>query len=180
MKNLIFHNVKNYDKLVKIMLIGEKEVGKTLFLNKILNKNIINEKYSSTEFLNIKKINTVINNQNIKLEFWDSNVNFLNSILINIYYKIANCFIIIVNEKSNFNFIEKQVSEIQSVNKTENIFFIFNCNLKENENINSLENEENFKKLCNDYYISFHRINLTEISLNNRDFSLFLESMILK
>ena len=55
MKNLIFHYVKNYDKLVKIMLISEIEVGKTLFLNKILNKKIIKEKYSSTEFLNIKK-----------------------------------------------------------------------------------------------------------------------------
>jgi GTPase SAR1 family protein len=178
MKNLVFHNVKNYDKLVKIMIIGEKEVGKTLFLNKIINKNFINEKYSSTEFLNIKKINTVINNKNVKLEFWDSNVNFLNSILIKTYYKIANAFVIIVNEKSDFKFIEKQVREIQSINKTQNIFFIFNCNFKGNESINNLLNKENLEKLCNDYYINFHKINLAEISLNNKEFFLFLKSFI--
>ena len=176
MKNLIFHNVKNYDKLVKIMLIGEKEVGKTFFLNKILNKNIINEQYSSTEFLTIKKINTVINNKNIKLEFWDSDVKFLNSILIQTYYKIANAFVIIVNEKSDFKFIEKQVREIQSIDKSHNIFFVFNC--KKNEYINNLGNEETFEKLCNDYYISFHKINLAEISLNNKEFFLFLQSLI--
>ena len=175
-KNIILNNVKNYNKLIKIMLIGNNKVGKSFFLSKIFGNFKDNNKYTHTEYLNIKKINCNINNKDYKLEFWDSNEDFLNSILIKTYFQIANAFIIIVNENTNFDFIEKQVREIQSVNKSEKIFFIFNCDLKNNVNI--CENKEKFRNLCNKYYFNFHQINLTEFSLKNKNYIGFLESII--
>ena len=148
LKNIILHNVKNYDKIIKIMLIGEKKVGKTLFLNKIFNKNYNNEKYDKTEYLNIRKTNFEINNKNIKFEFWDSNEKFLNSILVKTYFKISNAFIIIINEKSNFQFLEKQIKEIQSVNKLDKIFFVFNYKY-----FNNIEIKKKYEKFCKEYHI---------------------------
>jgi hypothetical protein len=175
-KNIILNNVKNYNKLIKIMLIGNNKVGKSFFLSKIFGNFKDNNNYTHTEYLNIKKINCEINNKDYKLEFWDSNEDFLNSILIKTYFQIAHAFIIIVNENSNFNFIEKQLREIQSVNKSEKIFFIFNCDLKNNVNI--CENKEKFINLSKKYYFNFHQINLTEFSLKNKKFIGFLESII--
>ena len=174
-KNIILNNVKNYDKTVKIMLIGNKKVGKTFFLSKILNNCNDYNKYIHTEYLNIKSINCEINNINCKLEFWDSNEDFINSILIKTYYKIAHAFVIIVNENSNFEFIKKQVREIQSVKKNDKIFFVFNCNIKSND---CCEFKEKCINLCKEYYFDFHQIKLTEFSLKNKNFISFLESVI--
>ena len=175
MRNLILYNVKNYSKLIKIMLIGENNVGKSYFLNKIFN-NSNESKYNPKDCLNIKKINTEINNTDVKLEFWDTNEQFLNSILIKTYYKIANAFVIIVNENSDLKFIQKQIKDIQSVNKNEKIFFVFNYNL--NNNINMKEIKDKFEFFCYDNYINFHIINLDEFSLENQEFYQFLESLI--
>lgn len=173
LKNIILHNVKNYDKIIKIMLIGEKKVGKTLFLNKIFNKNYNNEKYDKTEYLNIRKTNFEINNKNIKFEFWDSNEKFLNSILVKTYFKISNAFIIIINEKSNFQFLEKQIKEIQSVNKLDKIFFVFNYKY-----FNNIEIKKKYEKFCKEYHIDYYEINLFDFSFKNIQFKKFLEKVI--
>ena len=173
LKNIILHNVKNYDKIIKIMLIGEKKVGKTLFLNKIFNKNYNNEKYDKTEYLNIRKTNFEINNKNIKFEFWDSNEKFLNSILVKTYFKISNAFIIIINEKSNFQFLEKQIKEIQSVNKLDKIFFVFNYKY-----FNNKKKKKKYEKFCKEYHIDYYEINLFDFSFKNIQFKKFLEKVI--
>ena len=175
MRNLILYNVKNYSKLIKIMLIGENNVCKTNFLNKIFN-NSNESNYYSNDCLNIQKINTEINNSDVRLEFWDTNEKFLNSILIKTYFKIANAFVIIVNENSDLKFIKKQIKEIQSVNKNEKIFFVFNYNL--NNKMNIKENIEKYKIICHDNYINFHIINLDEFSLENQEFNQFLGTLI--
>ena len=175
MRNLILYNVKNYSKLIKIMLIGENNVCKTNFLNKIFN-NSNESNYYSNDCLNIQKINTEINNIDVKLEFWDTNEQFLNSVLIKTYFKIANAFVIIVNENSDLKFIQKQIKDIQSVNKNEKIFFVFNYNL--NNNINMKEIKDKFEFFCYDNYINFHIINLDEFSLENQEFMQFLGTLL--
>ena len=175
MRNLILYNVKNYSKLIKIMLIGENKVGKSYFLNKIFN-NSNDCNYYPNDCLNIQKINTEINNIDVKLEFWDTNEQFLNSVLIKTYFKIANAFVIIVNENSDLKFIQKQIKAIQSVNKNEKIFFVFNYNL--NNNINMKEIKDKFEFFCYDNYINFHIINLDEFSLENQEFNQFLGTLI--
>jgi GTPase SAR1 family protein len=153
------------------MLIGNKNSGKSLFCKKILNNK---EEIKETQFLEIKKKVVEINNEKILLELWDSNEQFINSALINIYYKLANAFIIIVDTNSDFNFIIKQTNLIKSIQKNAQILFI--CNNKYNNN--DLFNIEQYKEFIYKDKNFFNLMNLHEISIDNNVIQNFLLKLI--
>lgn len=153
------------------MLIGNKNSGKSLFCKKILNNK---EEIKETQFLEIKKKVVEINNEKILLELWDSNEQFINSALINIYYKLANAFIIIVDTNSDFNFIIKQINLIKSIQKNAQILFI--CNNKYNNN--DLFNIEQYKEFIYKDKNFFNLMNLHEISIDNNVIQNFLLKLI--
>lgn len=167
--NIIKQNIINYDKVIKIMLIGNKNSGKSLFSQKILNNN---GEIKETQFLEIKKKVVEINTENVMLELWDSNEDFINSSLINIYYKIANAFVIIVDNNSDFNFIIKQINLIKSI-KNAQILLIFN-----NKNNNDLFNIQKYKELNHYDNIIFNLVNLYEININNNFIQDFLSKLL--
>ena len=169
--DIIKHNIINYEKVIKIMLIGNKNSGKSLFCKKILNNK---EEIKETQFLEIKKKVVEINNEKILLELWDSNEQFINSALINIYYKLANAFIIIVDTNSDFNFIKKQINLIKSIQKNAQILFI--CNNKYNNN--DLFNIEKYKEFIYKDKNFFNLMNLHEISIDNNVIQNFLLKLI--
>lgn len=75
-KNLIQQNLHIEDKFVKCILIGDRQVGKTLLRNKLLED--LSEP-SLTKNLEIKKKLIFANNKAIKLELWDTNTQLLNT-----------------------------------------------------------------------------------------------------
>ncbi len=152
------------------MIIGNKNSGKSLFCKKILNHN---EEIKETQFLEIKKKVVEINNEKIMLELWDSNEQFINSSLINIYYKIAKAFIIIVDKNTDFNFIIQQINSIESIQKNAQILLIFNNKY----NINDLFNIEKYKNYFNET-ISFNLININNISIDTFVIQDFLSKLM--
>ena len=152
------------------MLIGNKNSGKSLFCKKILNHN---EEIKETQFLEIKKKVVEINNEKIMLELWDSNEQFINSSLINIYYKIAKAFIIIVDKNTDFNFIIQQINSIESIQKNAQILLIFNNKY----NINDLFNIEKYKNYFNETII-FNLININNISIDSLVIQDFLSKLM--
>jgi hypothetical protein len=91
---LLKENFYAYDQTIKLMLIGNKGVGKTTFLNKVLTKlsgmtsdsdnlcNGVRPNLKPTMSLEIIKRLLKINNKIINLEVWDTNEQVLNSPIV--------------------------------------------------------------------------------------------------
>ena len=124
--DFIEQNVNTFDEIVKLIVIGAKNVGKSTFINKLTNspskQNDVT--YSPTSSLEIKKVIKSFGESKVKIELWDTNENIIKSSLIKTYYQIAGGFIIIVDSKTNFDFIKKQMELIQTVTDSDANFYI--------------------------------------------------------
>ena len=105
-ENFINQNVITYDDSIKLIVLGEKRVGKSLLVQKLISKENYDYEYKPTTALDIKKTILDINNKKIKLEMIDTSSSMLNSDIIKTYYQLANGFVIVsdiqmscVNEK---------------------------------------------------------------------------------
>lgn len=74
----LYQNVQNFDFSLKFLMSGDKAVGKTTFLNKI-SKNDYSKTALPTSSLDIKKAFFQVQEKNVKIEFFDTNVTILNS-----------------------------------------------------------------------------------------------------
>ena len=124
--DFIEQNVNTFDEIVKLIVIGAKNVGKSTFINKLTNSTSKQNDvtYSPTSSLDIKKVIKPLEDSKVKIELWDTNENIIKSSLIKTYYKIAGGFIIIVDSKTNFDFIKKQMELIQTVTDSDANFYI--------------------------------------------------------
>ncbi len=77
--------LKVEEKLIKCILLGDKQVGKTLFKSKILDENSV---IQPTTTLDIKKKNIFINNIPVRLEVVDTNSQIQSSPIIQSKSKI--------------------------------------------------------------------------------------------
>lgn len=79
-------NIINYDDLLKIVVIGETAVGKSLFISQLNNhtKTSFNQTntYCPTKTFVITKTVINVNNTILGLELWDTNISILSSELI--------------------------------------------------------------------------------------------------
>ena len=188
--NFIMQNLKCFDEKVKIVVIGDEKVGKTLFLNKIgiydnfkkkTNFNI--NEYNPTDCLEICKNYVIVDKKLIKMESFDTNVKIINSNIIETYYNFCNGVIFIVSNDNinSINFIESQFKKILNFKNLDKILFIVNEKIKDNfEFVNKLKNlyikynDNNINKLN---YLS---IDLKHFHFSNLKFQLFLKNIISK
>ena len=124
-------NIINYDDKVKIIIIGKEKVGKTLFINKLLNEDKISK---PTECLEIQKAYMKIENLSVMIELLDTNENIVNDTIIQAYYRICNGYIIITRNENDAEFISKQIEFIHSISSQPNILIILNTADKIPEN----------------------------------------------
>jgi hypothetical protein len=75
-------NLINFEEILKFVIIGDRAVGKTLFVNKFLGAESNTSEYKPTGSLEIKKGIRKIFDKNIKIELWDTNISILNSPII--------------------------------------------------------------------------------------------------
>lgn len=75
-EELISQNLNIEEKIVKCILIGDKQTGKTLLKNKLLEET---SELHPTKNLEIKKKLIFVNSKPIKLELWDTSIQILNS-----------------------------------------------------------------------------------------------------
>lgn len=125
-------NVINYNKKIKLLLIGKKMSGKTSLINKVISQNSENSSdlsynYIPTTSINFYKTNLYMDFTNIQIEFIDTNENISNSIMIKTYYQLSNGVIFIIKDlKEEIPFIQKQIEKLISISKSPNIFLFFN------------------------------------------------------
>ncbi len=104
-------NVTEYDKSVKVILLGDSNVGKTSILNCLEQRDILQQKTISLEYFNY---NIKINSYIIRMQIWDTvGQEKFNSITKN-YYKTTDVviFIYAINDLKSFNNIEHWFNEL--------------------------------------------------------------------
>lgn len=187
--NFIMQNLKYFDEKIKIIVIGDEKVGKTLFLNKIgiydnfKRKNNFNiNEYNPTDCLEINKSYVIVDKKLIKIESFDTNVKIINSKIIETYYNLCNGFIFVVSNDNinSINFIENQFKKILlNLNNLDKILFIVNEKIKDNfEFINKLKNlyiKYNHDNINKFNYLS---IDLKNFNYSNIKFQTFLKNII--
>ena len=98
-------NHTQYDKSIKVILLGDSSVGKTSILNCLEQRNILDKNTISLEYFNY---NLKINNYVIRMQIWDTvGQEKFNSITSN-YYKTTDVaiFVYAINDLKSFNDIE--------------------------------------------------------------------------
>ena len=108
---ILSSNHTQYDKSIKVILIGDSNVGKTSILNCLEEKNIIDKKTISLDNFNY---NIKINNYVIRMQIWDTvGQEKFNSITAN-YYKTTDVaiFVYAINDINSFNNIKVWLDEL--------------------------------------------------------------------
>ena len=183
--DFIEQNVNTFDEIVKLIVIGAKNVGKSTFINKLTNspskQNDVT--YSPTSSLEIKKVIKSFGESKVKIELWDTNENIIKSSLIKTYYQIAGGFIIIVDSKTNFDFIKKQMELIQTVTDSDANFYIL-YNTKGSTGQESVEEldvyiKEKIINLQNQFMSEIQVMNVNDCSFEKEiQFQSFLRTIL--
>lgn len=148
-ENCINQNVITYDDRIKLIVLGEKKVGKSLLVQKLISKENNEHEYKQTTSLDIKKTILDINNKKIKLEIIDTSSSMLNSDIIKTYYQLANGFVFVSDLKMSG--INDNIAKIRnSVGSDANILLVINDSGKKDKELYAKVNE----------YSSRHNISL--------------------
>ena len=110
-------NVKDYDHLFKIIILGDSGVGKTAILNRFSDDNFT-ETYATTVGIDFKIRTINIEGKRIKLQMWDTAGQERFRTLVASYYRGAHGTILTydVTKRSSFNNVRNWVKEIDSHN----------------------------------------------------------------
>ena len=120
---------KNYDYSIKLLMIGDSDVGKTSILTKYVNDQFSNT-FITTIGIDFKIKYIKVNNKNIKLQLWDTaGQERFRSITIS-YFRGAQGAIVTYNvtDRSNFFYyvsVSKTSKYSTHINHTD-IQFTFN------------------------------------------------------
>lgn len=140
--------------------------------------------------MDIKKTIININNKKVKLEFFDTNTQIINSGIIKTYYKISQGYIAIIDSLpsvDNMLFLRKQIEEIQSAKAYhEKLFLVVNSNhnhinLKKEEKNKKEEVMNDFlKELQEKYFVVVKKCDISKKDLlSDEDFMQYLNDILL-
>jgi hypothetical protein len=94
--DLITHNIIIEEKFIKCILIGDKQVGKSLFKNKIIEEeHALISTPQPTCTLDIKKKLIYIKSTPVRFEIWDTNTQIQNSPIIQSKLHLINIYSIL-------------------------------------------------------------------------------------
>lgn len=131
-----------YEKIIKIVILGESSVGKTNLLSRYLDNKFIEDK-PATVGVDFLSKEMQIKSKTIKTQFWDTAGQEKYKSISKAYYKLANGIILVydITNRESFNCIEKWLEEISEICvKIPNILLIGNkSDLNEERNVT--ENE---------------------------------------
>lgn len=162
---------------LKVVLIGEYNVGKTCILNRIMNKKFNNYENSTIgcayTFYTIKNYD----NSSCLIEFWDTAGQEKYNSLIKIFYKKADIIIIVFDiiNRSSYIKAEHRLSEIIENNiYTDNHLYIIIIGNKIDliQNLCIIDNYRNkiskfIKKIELKYNVSLQSSKINNIYINN-------------
>ena len=145
---ILSDDFSNFDLSFKIILVGDSGVGKSCLSIKA-SRNYFEDFYSPTVGFEFLTFNVKVEDQNIKLQIWDTCGQEVYRSLISSFYRSASLAIIVysIDSEESFSNIEKWLNDIKSQsNPNIKIFLIGNkADLVDKRQVTK-ENGENFFK----------------------------------
>ena len=147
-------NVKGYNMIFKIVLIGDTSVGKTNILSKYLTDEF-DAKSKATVGVEFGVKNFKIENNIVKVQIWDTAGEERYRSITNAYYKGAKGSLLVydITNKKSFENVEKWISDLKA-NADEDISMILLGNKTDLEDKRVVSTEEG-KDKAEFYQISF-------------------------
>ena len=143
------------DIKVKIMLIGDSNVGKTSIIKRYC-KNIFSKSHISTVGIDLETKNIKIGKQIINLQLWDTAGQERYRVLSKNYYNNSDAFIIVydITNSKSFENVTNWIMQIKE-NASENVKIVLFGNKSDLED-QRIINEEEGKKLAKENNINFY------------------------
>lgn len=168
--NIIMQNLNISEVVLKLIILGDKAVGKTFLVDKIcgnLNSNNDNYayEYKPTQCLEIKSFLHMVDKSTVKVELLDTNINILSSDIIKTYFKLSSGFILLcdIANLDSIKFVEKQVENIFNFSNNSISNLILFANIKNEVNMDEhFHNLEYLTQLEENFSIKANFVNLSE------------------
>ena len=146
---------EQFDLKVKIMLIGDSNVGKTSILKRFC-KNIFSTSYISTVGIDFENKYIKIGKQTINLQIWDTAGQERYKVLSRNYYNNSDAFMIVydITNLKSFESVTNWIEQIKE-NASENVKSILIGNKSDLEVKRKIKTEEG-KNLANKININFY------------------------
>ena len=143
------------DIKVKIMLIGDSNVGKTSIIKRYC-KNIFSKSHISTVGIDLETKNIKIGKHIINLQLWDTAGQERYRVLSKNYYNNSDAFIIVydITNSKSFENVTNWIMQIKE-NASENVKIVLFGNKSDLED-QRIINEEEGKKFAKDNNINFY------------------------
>ena len=162
---IITEESPSFDLSFKIIIVGDSGVGKSCLSIKA-SRNYFEDFYSPTVGFEFLTFNVKIEDQNIKLQIWDTCGQEVYRSLISSFYRSASLAIIVysIDNEESFNNIAKSLNDIKTQSSPEvKIFLIGNkADLDDKRKITREQGE----KFSNEHKISFFTETSAKTGLN--------------
>ena len=154
-KNIIENNNNNDKKIIKCILLGHSEVGKTTFFNKIINK--IEKNYLSTIGIETINISAKVYNEEISIKLADTAGQERYRSIAKNFIKNADGILLMfdVTNVESFNSVDYWVKSIKENNQSHIIILVGN---KIDSTENRLITKSEAKKKADKYNIKYYEL----------------------
>lgn len=200
-ENILSQNLNLAEDIIKLITIGDKRVGKSYFIEKILSNDMNHSKsteenvskigkenshqissYEPTTSLEIKRTLINLKDKIVKLELWDTNVNIINNSIIKTYYKLCHGVVLVcdVGSIDSIRFIERQLENILAYTNNLNFFII--ANIRDDIDVNDIHSNLNhLNHLADKFMIKPSFVNFSEYCFT-KDLAIkkFIEKSLMK
>ena len=141
-----------YDRLVKVVIIGDSGVGKSAFFKRYIDGDFV-ESYIATIGLDFSIKNTTWQDKKIKIQIWDTAGQERFRSIINSYYRGAHCILVMfdLTSQSSFDSIKNWMSEVQKFSNHSVILIGTKKDLCNNRIINA----DQINAICREYNMPY-------------------------
>ena len=144
-----------YDLKIRLMLIGDSNVGKTSIIKRYC-KNQFSPSYISTVGIDFETKYLRLNGKIINLQIWDTAGQERYKVLAKNYYKNSDGFIIVydITDKKSFNNVANWITQIKD-SASENVKCVLLGNKCDLEELRQVDINQG-KDLANNYHLKFY------------------------
>ena len=144
-----------YDLKIRLMLIGDSNVGKTSIIKRYCN-NQFSPSYISTVGIDFETKYLRLNGKIINLQIWDTAGQERYKVLAKNYYKNSDGFIIVydITDKKSFNNVANWITQIKD-SASENVKCVLLGNKCDLEELRQVDINQG-KDLANNYHLKFY------------------------
>jgi len=144
-----------YDLKIRLMLIGDSNVGKTSIIKRYCN-NQFSPSYISTVGIDFETKYLRLNGKIINLQIWDTAGQERYKVLAKNYYKNSDGFIIVydITDKKSFNNVANWITQIKD-SASENVKCVLLGNKCDLEELRQVDINQG-KDLANNYQLKFY------------------------